>query len=243
MLVAVVLFQTVTRKNNVFYNPAPDVDGFHRLIYSLLNFLIVGQDYVSSFSFYHFHREDNHIIPPAWSVASELLFYVLAPFIVILRSRVARVAAIVLFFSSVGLRVFIVNHQAEVTAWCQGVFRHRQRNSLPGRYRLFHATLAYFLLGYLSYRFYVRVRGILPMQMIGRRIGKVVLVVGVVVLLVSGKLAYFSGDLDSPKLWLTYIAVALPEFLTRGATPPPIWYRQDRDLGECCHARLFAFVR
>ena len=38
VLVAVVLFQTVTRKNNVFYNPAPDVDGFHRLIYSLLNF-------------------------------------------------------------------------------------------------------------------------------------------------------------------------------------------------------------
>ena len=31
--------------------------------------------------------------------------------------------------------------------------------------------------------------------------------------------------------------------LTRGATPPPIWYRQDRDLRECCHARLFAFVR
>lgn len=47
VLVAVVLFQTVTRKNNVFYNPAPDVDGFHRLIYSLLIFLIVGQDYVS----------------------------------------------------------------------------------------------------------------------------------------------------------------------------------------------------
>ena len=23
----------------------------------------------------------------------------------------------------------------------------------------------------------------------------------------------------------------------------PIWYRQDRDLRECCHARLFAFVR
>ena len=26
-------------------------------------------------------------------------------------------------------------------------------------------------------------------------------------------------------------------------TPRPIWYRQDRDLRECCHARLFAFVR
>ena len=24
---------------------------------------------------------------------------------------------------------------------------------------------------------------------------------------------------------------------------PPIWYRQDRDLRECCHARLFTFVR
>lgn len=122
-----------------------------------------------------------------------------------------------------GLRVFIVNHQAEVTAWCQEFFGIASEkavlitDSLPERYRLFHATLAYFLLGYLSYRFYVRVRGILPMQMIGRRIGKVVLVVGVVVLLVSGKLAYFSGDLDSPQA-LAHLYRSCPRhsFFVRG---------------------------
>src|SRR5262249_39483950 len=64
--VLVVLLLRYTRSNDVFFHPAPDTYGIDRFFFMMLNIFIVGQDYVSSFSWGYFHREDNHLIPPAW---------------------------------------------------------------------------------------------------------------------------------------------------------------------------------
>ncbi len=78
-------------------------------------------------------------IPQAWSISLELVFYLLAPFLLL---RGWRVVLLVLL-GSVLLRVVLIG---------EGLFRD------PWAYRFLPTELALFLLGYFSYLLYGRVR-------------------------------------------------------------------------------------
>lgn len=79
-------------------------------------------------------------IPQAWSLGCELVFYVIAPFI--LRNGVKIVWAIILV--SFALRLFIYNYlDFKVDPWT---------------FRFFPTEIMFFLLGYISYRIYLIVQ-------------------------------------------------------------------------------------
>ncbi|RYD72600.1 MAG: acyltransferase [Sphingobacteriales bacterium] len=79
-------------------------------------------------------------VSPAWSLALEVLFYLLAPFV--LRKKAGIVAGIIL--ASITLRIYLYNvPELQSSAWA---------------FRFFPTELALFLSGYFSYRLYTIIR-------------------------------------------------------------------------------------
>ena len=78
-------------------------------------------------------------IPQAWTIGVELLFYVIAPFLV--RKKIYWI--IPLIFLSIGLRLFIYSH---------GLYHD------PWTYRFFPTELVFFMLGIVSYHIYKLIR-------------------------------------------------------------------------------------
>jgi peptidoglycan/LPS O-acetylase OafA/YrhL len=101
------------------------------------------------------------LVPQAWTIAVELLFYLIAPFLV--RKKVGLI--LLLIVASIALRLLAYSHGL---------------NHDPWTYRFFPFELAFFLLGNLSYRIYRRLRQTNYLQRAGRRayvpIGLVMLV-------------------------------------------------------------------
>ena len=201
------------------------------LLIMALNLMILGQDIfqliVNSLDFHEGNALaaaaaaampdgffDNHfmVVGQAWSLASELLFYGLAPFVVRSLPRIA-----VLFAASLALRwglIFGFGFSSEVWGY----------NFFPG-------TLCLFLLGSLAYHLYARLKtrgaakvagvalgaGIAAFSLwsIGRQGG---------VLLIERATGY-----DTPLLWLAYVgfALAMPFLFTASKTS-----KLDRWIGE-----------
>ncbi|MCC8423971.1 acyltransferase [Mucilaginibacter sp. UR6-11] len=78
-------------------------------------------------------------IPQAWSISLELMFYLIAPFIV--RRNIKVIAALILV--SLSVRVFLVLHGLKEDPW---------------NYRFFPNELVFFLLGNVAYKVYTKIK-------------------------------------------------------------------------------------
>lgn len=86
----------------------------HTLVAVFLNVFIIGTDFVKQMGMRHegtsFYWQQL-IIPPVWSVSTELLFYIIAPLLLLCRNRVL-VCAIV--FSIIGKSILLYGHSADI---------------------------------------------------------------------------------------------------------------------------------
>jgi peptidoglycan/LPS O-acetylase OafA/YrhL len=201
------------------------------LLIIAMNVAIVGQDFFQLFvNSLNFHEAnaltaavaaampqgffDNRFMVEgqAWSLASELLFYALAPFVV---RRPRRIVA--LLAASLALRwglIFGLGFSSEVWGY----------NFFPG-------TLCLFLLGSLAYHLYARIKARAGARTVGVVLGGAMTLFALAsmwkgggVLLIDRATGY-----DTPALWLAYIgfAVSLP-FLFAASKSNTI----DRWIGE-----------
>lgn len=201
------------------------------IVIIVLNLAIVGQDifqtFVNSLDFHETNALaarvasamppgffDNRfiVVGQAWSLASELLFYLLAPFVVRSPLRIALALAASLLVRW-GL-VFVLGFSSEVWG-----------------YNFFPATLCLFLMGSLAYHFYARVGTRPDARVIGALIGSAIALFSLWsiwryggVLLINRITGY-----DTPRLWIAYaaFALALPFLFAWSRTS-----RVDRWIGE-----------
>lgn len=134
-----------------------EMSGFHTIVFDMpwyatfylliTNVTLIGQDltffvgvkdgiFTSAASFTQFDRPLMHglLVSPSWSLALELNFYIIAPFVV---KRVATV--VLLFLLSLGLRLLLIQNGYTFDPWT---------------YRIFPAELALFLAGSLSFHLF-----------------------------------------------------------------------------------------
>lgn len=145
--------------------------GFGAATYLFLtNLLLVGQDIVMFLGLDvhtgHFFLTSNFwktspqlytflLVPQAWTVGLEILFYLIAPFIV--RRKLPVVLALIA--GSLAVRLLLNRLDLVQDPW---------------NYRFFPAELLFFLLGNLSYRIYTRIRDVrLPKGLMGALTGLV----------------------------------------------------------------------
>ena len=128
-------------------------------------------------------------IGQAWSLGIELIFYVIAPFVVMSRTR-----TIVLFITCLLIRFYFIEHA--------DLFPND-----PWRSRFFASNLTFFFLGVASYWIYARAVSLRH----SKTIGHMVAIVGMCYLIGS---VYFSGgvflfdgaeDYDQIRLWIFYL--------------------------------------
>ena len=132
------------------------LDGPSKIFLTCTNLLIIGQDLTlflgldklgTLYPILDFRLSTPPVyqfllIPQAWSLSVELMFYVIAPFIVI-RNALLIIALILI---SVALRYYLyVSYELYYDPW---------------NYRFFPTELAMFLLGALGYRFYLRIKNL-----------------------------------------------------------------------------------
>jgi peptidoglycan/LPS O-acetylase OafA/YrhL len=160
----------------------------------------------------YFSQSSTIMVGQAWSLSSEFLFYLMAPFIVRSRLRVAIGLAI-----SLGLRITLI----EGFGWRSGIWG----------YWFFPGALCMFLLGAAAWH----VRRALPKSPHYGRIGWVCLAALVFFAarnLVKGGIMLPSNDagsIDGVEFWLFYVAFALAIPLIFDATRT---IKRDRALGE-----------
>ncbi len=185
VLVASIALQAALDTQGVFFNS--DLDFWRRAAYVLLNFAVVGQDIVSGFD-QTFHTFQNHPVSIGWSIATEALFYAIAPFIV---RRDARAVVIVLLLGSVVLRVALLGLPAD-----------------PWRYRLLPSVLVFFLMGVVAYWAWAR----LDSKEWPRIVGACLLWAGAaavgIAVAVHGRALPDHRDLDHWHYWIVYLSVA-----------------------------------
>ena len=131
-----------------FKNPVLNIPSYCYLIVS--NLFMIGQD-VALFmglnnadghlfftSFFQQSKPPVHsfmLVPQAWSISIEIMFYLIAPFIV--RRKIWKIAGLTLF--TAGIKYFLFKNGYNYDPWS---------------YRFFPAEMFFFLLGVLSYKFY-----------------------------------------------------------------------------------------
>jgi peptidoglycan/LPS O-acetylase OafA/YrhL len=127
------------------------------IIYSVFsNLVILGQDFAIFLGFnsstgnpYFIENYQNHstvmyqfmFIPQAWTIAVEIMFYLIAPFI--LKRKVWVIFTIILF-----------------SVLCRLLLYKNGYNHDPWTYRFFPNELVFFMLGNLSYRLYDKIRNL-----------------------------------------------------------------------------------
>jgi peptidoglycan/LPS O-acetylase OafA/YrhL len=181
------------------------------LLIIVMNVVILGQDFFQLFvNSLNFHEPNAvtaavaGVMPPgffdarfmvegqAWSLASELLFYALAPFVV---RRPRRILA--LFTASLALRwglVFGGGFSSEVWGY----------NFFPG-------TLCLFLLGSLAYHLYARVKALALAKMIGLVLAAAIALFALASMRIAGGVLLIdrATGYDTPLMWLAYLGFAL----------------------------------
>lgn len=136
-------------KIDSFIEVMPNLSSFFYLIFS--NIFILGQDILlflsidnSNGSFFYSsnpelltQKPENYLyIPQAWSISLEIMFYLVAPFI--LRRKFLTVLSVIGL--SFALRMYL--------------FNILELNQDPWTYRLFPTEIMFFLFGYFSYKIY-----------------------------------------------------------------------------------------
>jgi peptidoglycan/LPS O-acetylase OafA/YrhL len=131
-----------------------------------------------------FFGEENwkFVLGPVWSLSIECYFYALAPFIV--RRRLHTLLALTCIALAFRLSLYL-----------SGV------PMLPWRYFFFPAHLVFFLMGSLSYHFYVWLQGKAFARWLGA--GAVALLIACVV----SPPVWTAPDLDQPLSWSFYVCV------------------------------------
>jgi peptidoglycan/LPS O-acetylase OafA/YrhL len=133
------------------------------------------------------------IIGPAWTLGVELLFYAVAPFIVVSPRRT-------MLFFALSLIVRIILSFFPVALPCD-----------PWGYRFLPSVLVFFLMGSFSYRLYVRVQSVKW----GKSVGYACITTFVLILVVSSYLykilfdVNYKSNYDHPILWVFYICFAM----------------------------------
>jgi len=151
-----------------------------------------------------FFNDPWMLVGQAWSLSSELTFYLIAPFVVRSPIRIA-----VVFAASLLVRTAFVG----ILGYRSGVWG----------YWFFPATLCMFMLGSIAYHAHWWVRLIIPSKVIGwGGLGVLTLLIGAQ--LIRWQVAMPSnpeGSIDGPRFWLLYLAFAamIPSLfeLTRGS--------------------------
>jgi peptidoglycan/LPS O-acetylase OafA/YrhL len=201
------------------------------LLIIAMNVAIIGQDFfqlfVNSLDFHEANAVtaavatampqgffDNRFMVEgqAWSLASELLFYALAPFVVRHPWRIAALLA-----ASLALRwglIFGLGFSSEVWGY----------NFFPG-------TLCLFLLGSLAYHLYARVKTRAAARSIGVAVGVAIALFALASIWREGGVLMIDRvrGYDTAPLWLAYVALALSlPFLFAASKSNPL----DRWIGE-----------
>lgn len=128
-------------------------------------------------------------IGQAWSLGIELIFYAMAPFVVMSRTRL-----LVLFISCLLIRIYFIEHT--------NLFPND-----PWRSRFFPSNMIFFFLGTMGYWIYAVAVGFKHAKTIGR----IVAVLGMCFLIGSvsfaGGMFLFDGpeDYDQARLWIFYL--------------------------------------
>ncbi|MGO9620575.1 MAG: methyltransferase domain-containing protein [Desulfobaccales bacterium] len=196
---------------NVFMNPDPHLTFARRLSYITLNLTIIGQDVVSAFV-PDFHQFANHPISIAWTLGTEMLFYLIAPFIVLVKSKKCRMIALYMLILSLTLRVLIIWFPKQISTYLSPLVGSSIAGLLvksdPGRYRLFPVTVVFFLIGYFSYLlFYERVRSKADRLRIGTSSYLAIVIGFTVVFSIFGEPIFRGVDKDNSIMWLTYLGL------------------------------------
>jgi peptidoglycan/LPS O-acetylase OafA/YrhL len=181
------------------------------LLIIVMNVVILGQDFfqvfVNSLNFHEanavtaavaaampqgFFDARFMVEGQAWSLASELLFYALAPFVVRHPPRI-----VVLLVASLALRwgfIFGLGFSSEVWGY----------NFFPG-------TLCLFLLGGLAYHLYARVKAHAVAKTIGLALAGAIALFALVSIGVEGGVLLIdrATGYDTPAMWLAYLGFAL----------------------------------
>jgi len=133
------------------------------------------------------------LVGQAWSLSVELIFYAVAPFVVLSRKRL-----VFFLLAFLGVRFYFL---LDLDSFPNG----------PWRSKLFASNLPLFALGGMSYWIYCRVKGVAW----SARLGKLLLIAGLMAIAVSvwltGGVFLFSGqeNYDELRLWLFYIGLML----------------------------------
>jgi peptidoglycan/LPS O-acetylase OafA/YrhL len=191
---AIILLASIAVQNwflmpNVFFVPDPSLGWWQRALYITLNVTVIGQDVASSFD-PTFHLFQNHPVSIAWTIGTEALFYLLAPFIV--RLDTWRLAVLLAAISMI-IRTAMFDLPAD-----------------PWRYRLLPSVLIFFLLGCAAYHGSAAIMRS-NLNRIARSIGKVLFwggLFGIGALVAVKGYAVPDLDLDAPLYWFAYLGVA-----------------------------------
>ena len=137
MILSLIYFELASRNSFVPKNPQPFGETFLERIFQFLQNLTIFTSDLNWFfrSFYRdgYSNVDHLIIPPIWSVALELYFYLMLPLLIRFSTRKLVVLVICVFF-------------LQSTLYSYGF------NSEPWHARFFIFELPYFVFGMLSYR-------------------------------------------------------------------------------------------
>lgn len=190
---------------------------YHYLWFALENLVVIGQDilYFTKFdewcnldfvinplSFKH-NGYNYLLVPQAWTVSIELMFYVIAPFIVTKNIRWQ-----LLFLAlAIAFRFTMVHYT--------------QLSFDPWTYRFFPFELMFFLGGSVIYQWYKQLTSI----QVNHKIGMALLVVLVMVLLFYEELSFFG----TYKNWLFYLVLLLSIPFVFLSFKDKAW---DREIGE-----------
>jgi peptidoglycan/LPS O-acetylase OafA/YrhL len=213
MLVVMILWFKWTDTPEVFLN-RPNIPLGAHIALTAMNLLIVGQDFfqviVNSLNFgemnavttfivsrlpHGFFLNDWILIGQAWSLASEILFYAFAPFLV----RSLR-------------RIFITLGISLAIRW--GLILGAGFPSEVWGYNFFPATLCFFLLGTLAYHLYAAVREWRYAGILGLLLSAIFAAFVIAEILLTGGVLLIDrrSGYDTISLWAVYIifAASLP---------------------------------
>jgi peptidoglycan/LPS O-acetylase OafA/YrhL len=211
VLIATIMIYVISGDVTVFTNN-PNLPSLAQFMLILQNTFIIGQDFfqvainsirthennklvtqIISYFPLNYFNDSWMLIGQGWSLASELLFYILAPFVVGSKSRI-----IILLILSLSLRWSLIFA-------CVGF------SSLVWGYNFFPSTLCFFLMGALSYQAYLYIKNCKISHSVGAAIlfGIVCYIISSIYLWHGVFLINKEHGFDTIDLWVSYMLFAI----------------------------------